>query len=230
MEIYKQELLHSIAFRFDTWVELVGFEMLTSDSSFKLNFTLTNSQGVLGPVISKGAGFVPRGNILQPSAVVKLPGFKRLEPNQWYSINVMVHIHEYEMLLVTSAGSDGVTTIETESGVRVEFANGLESSKKTSTKGGLISGLVFHRIDHAEEAFLRRESGTAQRVSVSTFSNRLSSETDEMSDVPCPLPSSKPKSLAQYPLPPVAGVITPPIRTEDVLKLTPIVIRANNSS
>ena len=225
LEINKQEVIHSISFKTSNWVELVGFEMLSCESSFKISFTITRGQGVLGKLVTKGRGYIPRGDILHPSVVIKLPSRKRIQPNTWYCINVIVDIHEYEMVLVTSGGNEGMTRVESDSGVVVDFGPGLESCKKTDQKSGQIAGVVFHRIFPDEEEYLASMPlKNGRRPSLSGDSQRDSWGDDDTKSADIPEVRSTTSSRAMStrpPLPPFAGVMTPPIRTEEVLKSIP---------
>lgn len=231
-EVNKEELLHSISFKGNTWLELTGFEMLAGDTSFRIGYTITKGQGVLGSLLSQGTGFVPRGNILHPSTIIRLTSSKRLEPDCWYCINVIVEIHEYEMVLITSTGCDGSSVVETESGVTIEYSNGLESCTKTNTRSGLIAGIVFHRIDPDEEAYLRSHPSSHTRRSSASVASQpptnAANDTGELMDTPGSLTVTK-KSTPLMVLPPLAGVITPPIRTEEVWKQIPSAPRMFNS-
>ena len=148
-------MLHSIAFRADSWIDMVGFEMLRGENSYQISYTITKGQGVLGKVIRKGSAFISLGDILHPSRQIRLRSPLRIEPDIWYCINIIIEIHEYEMYVLTSSGTDGRSVIATDSGVTIEYATGLDSSEKTTVLAGQIGGISFYRIDRQEEEFLR---------------------------------------------------------------------------
>lgn len=229
LRINKQEMMHSLAFRSSNWIDLIGFEMLSSDQSFQMTFTITKGQGVLGRIVSKGRAFVPPGNILHPSRVIRLRSPQRLQPNSWYCINAILEIHEYEMYLTTSAGTEGLASVTTDGGVRIDYAPGLESCPRTNIRSGQIAGIVLRRIDPNEEDFLVQEGSEPVQSCGSTCSVREASAGDSMPvlpghayDVPqaSPVPSSVIRS-SNPALPPLAGVMTVPIRTEQALRHIP---------
>lgn len=219
-------MVHSIAFKSTHWIDMKGFEMLCGDNSFRITYTVTKGQGVLGRLVVNSRSFIPSGNILQPSKLVRLRSKIRIEPETWYSINIIINIHEYEMTVTTSGGCDGRQVIETDSGVIITYSSGLESCPKTNLNTGQIAGIVFYRIDPEEEEFLKTTSVSAiidRRASVSTQSfKQICLEAQPAPEVnlevlqTVSLPPHYPK--APRSLPPLGGIITPPIRTEEVLR------------
>lgn len=223
LEISKEELIHSIAFKSSRWIDLAGFEMLCGDYSFRIRYTVTKGQGVLGRLRMNGGSYIPVGDILQPSKLVKLGCKCRIEPEEWYSINVIISMHEYEMVLVTSGGSDGRTEIQTETGVRITFSTGLESCAKTGLTSGQIAGIAFYRLDSDEEEFLNRCSEANIDRSGTTINNAslgeplcLDENTPDEAFQTNSMSSGQAKPSRA--LPPLGGIITPPVRTEEVLR------------
>ena len=181
MLVGKSETLHSLSFKSTNWIELKGFEMLCGDFSYKITYTVTKGQGVMGKRIVKGSSFVKSASLLNPIQKVKFITAKRLEPSQWYTINVVLDIHEYDMNLITSTGSDGVPVVETNCGVVIEYSAGLESCAQTTTKSGQIAGILFSPLSPQDEAFyaqerLRRRS----RASVSSQIESAAGSEDEI--------------------------------------------------
>ncbi len=166
LELSKQDVIHSLAFRSDKWVDLMGFEMLRSDTSFRITFTVTKGRGVLGKLLTKGTGFVSAGDVLHPSRLVKLKSKVRIEPDCWYCINVVIEIHEYEMFVTTSSGTDGRAAIQTDSGVVIDYRPGLESCAKTTATEGQIAGIAFFRLENREEEHLVQSKMISKNSSI----------------------------------------------------------------
>jgi hypothetical protein len=256
----KQEMLHSIAFKSNRWIDLVGFEMLRGGTSYRISYTITKGQGVLGKMLCKGCGYVPIGDILRPSCQLKLRSPLRIEPEMWYCVNVIIEIHEYEMYLTTSGGTDGRTQIDTDCGVRIEYMVGLESNDKTTTVSGQIAGVSFNKLDPEEEVFLlicgghrdprpnldvsTKDASTGDSAAIlPNIGEELSrifhgpetktivhmdDQTSELTtnEKPCEDPTKTTTALrsntTKFLLPPVAGVISPPIRSQAMIRETPI--------
>ena len=221
MEIGKEEVVHSIAFKSDRWIDLVGFEMLCGDNSFRITYTITKGQGVLGKLVVKGSSYIPVGDILHPSKLVRLSSIRRLEPEVWYSVNIIINIHEYDMALVTSGGSDGRPVIETDTGVTITYNSGLESCAKTNLDSGQIAGVVFNRIDSQEEEFLDSFSPRSTERKVNVLAREEASSEVQTGVFQQAISISQRPVPARGSLPPLAGIITPPIRTEEVLRQVP---------
>ena len=258
LQLNKQEIIHSLAFRSDKWIDLMGFEMLRSDTSYRITYTVTKGQGVLGKLLMKGTGFVSVGDVLHPSRLVKLKSKVRIEPDCWYCINVVIEIHEYEMFVTTSSGTDGRTTIQSDSGVIIEYRPGLESCAKTTATEGQIAGIAFFRLDPREEAHLSQstimsksssiaatlsskdvaigdsmamlvspsvqpttfqaENRTPDRQLASAETSRVDAEHVNAGAANEALPTTitvKSQSTRTS-LPPIAGVIAPPIRRQQI--------------
>ena len=191
MLVNKSETLHSLSFKSSNWIELKGFEMLCGDFSYKITYTITKGRGVMGKRVTKGNSFVRSASLLNPAQKVTFGTSKRLEPCQWYTINVVIDIHEYDMNLVTSSGSDGVPLVETDCGVVIEYSAGLESCAQTTTKFGQIAGILFSRLSPQDEEFyaqerLRRRS----RASVPSQVESAAGSDDEV-DLPVQLRGEK---------------------------------------
>lgn len=259
LTVNKREMLHSIAFKSNRWIDMVGFEMLRGESSFQISYTITKGHGVLGKVIRKGTAFVPLGDMLHPSRQIKLRSPLRIEPEVWYCINIIIEIHEYEMYVSTSSGTDGRAMIETDSDVRIEYAAGLDSSDKTSLSSGQIAGISFYCIDSREEEFLKTQLplfvkpiGTPAETSVKDIAigdslpmlpdpvihshvpyepsiepiiecepTRSLEEAPQILVDPEKTATSLRGSVTKYVLPPVAGVISPPVRSQAVVRDIP---------
>jgi hypothetical protein len=210
--ITKHDTLHSISFKVNHWIDLIGFEMLTGDFSFKLTYTVTRGLGVMGNVASKGTGYVGRGDILSPTKIIRLQNTRRIEPDTWYTINVLVNIHEYEMQLISSCGSEGHSVVYTDNGIVVHYAAGQESSSRTNLSSGQIPGIVYTRLHPEDEKFYDENKGR-RRVSYP----RIGAE-----DLPSPL---KPKAsvMTDPPMEPTVlekrdRSVPPPIRPKDPIQ------------
>jgi hypothetical protein len=190
--IEKSETLHSLSFKTSNWVELKGFEMLCGDFSFKITYTLTKGQGVMGKRITRGTDYIKTGALITPIKQVKFLKSKRLEPNTWYTINIVICIHEYDMNLITSLGSGGIKTVETDCGVVVEYCPGLESCSKTNSDSGQIVGILFSRIHPDDEQFYNEER-QRRKSSASTHSVQDSAvgSDHEIDILPYPLRQSR---------------------------------------
>ena len=170
LDLNKTDVLHSVSFSTSHYVDMVGFEMLTSSASYRIRYTVTQGTGVLGKLVARGRAFVSSSNILSPTKLVKFGKLRRLYPHTLYSIHVLIDIDEFSTSLVTTGGTAGVSLVETGSGVVVHYGNALESCEKTTVHMGQISGIAFWRIDHREEQYLEsltlpayagyRETGT----------------------------------------------------------------------
>jgi hypothetical protein len=191
----KSETLHSVSFKSSNWVELKGFEMLRGDFSYKLTYTITKGQGVMGKRVAKGSSFVRSGSLLNPLQKVTFTASKRLEPSQWYTINVVLDIHEYDMNLITSMGSDGVSQLETDSGVIIEYSAGLESCALTTSKSGQIAGILFSRFEQEDERLYSEER--LRRRSRTSASSQCESSvgSEDEADIPKILTSGVEKPL-----------------------------------
>jgi hypothetical protein len=223
--------------------------MLRGDGSFRVSFTITRGQGVLGELLTKGSGFVRCGDLLHPSRTIKLKSPIRIEPNKWYCINVIIEIHEYEMYMTSSSGTDGIPTVRTDSGVVIEYRQGLESCSRTNIDSGQIAGISYFRLDPAEEAHLLRAVpceapdsevivNSSQDVSVgnsvpllpdmeykSSQVNTSSGPDTSSQGSKTPVMDDLTKTnisihshLSKKSLPPAAGVIAPPMRTQEILR------------
>ena len=154
MELTNKEVLHSLSFRVSHYVDIVGFEMLTSDGSCRIKYTFTKGTGVLGKLIAKGKLFIPISDILTPTKLVRFASKKRLCPGEWYSIHVLIHIDSFNTSITTTGGCGGQTVVATESGVTVSYGEALETCSRTGVDSGQIGGIAFCRINAEEEAFL----------------------------------------------------------------------------
>jgi hypothetical protein len=239
--VSKSETLHSVSFKSSNWIELKGFEMLRGDFSYKLTYTITKGQGVMGKRITKGSNFVRSGSLLNPLQKVIFTTSKILEPSQWYTINVVLDIHEYDMNLITSMGSDGVLQIETDSGVLIQYGAGLESCPLTTSKSGQIAGILFSRIRPEDERLyteerLRRRSrasalsqcessvGSDDDVDLPNILKRggakpLVNEIEGINKAPTPPPEqavdSRSDACAIYPISPDMQPVAPSIRRDE---------------
>ena len=255
MKVSKQEMMHSLAFRSDRWIDMVGFEMLRGDVSFRINYTITRGQGVMGKTICKGSGFVPIGNILHPSRHVRFRSPLRLESDTWHCINVMIEIHEYELNIPCTRGTNGSDAVRTDSGVRIQYATGLESCPKTNISTGQIAGIVFYCLVPEEEEFLRSrvsrttalvqadacamkdacignsmavlpmaaqlDASCTREAHVTTEQGSMGPVVNEESDRTSITLSSHNSTQSRFVLPPIRGVLAPPVRTQEVLKEIP---------
>ena len=185
MLVGKSETLHSLSFKSSNWIELKGFEMLCGDFSYKITYTVTRGQGVMGKRVAKGSGFVKSASLLNPIQKVKFTTAKRLEPSQWYTINVVMDIHEYDMNLITSSGSDGVSMVETDCGVVIEYCAGLESCERTTTKSGQIAGILFSRLSQQDELFYTQEK--LRRRSRASVSSQVESAVGSEDEIELPV-------------------------------------------
>jgi len=189
--IEKCETLHSMSFKTSNWIEMKGFEMLCGDFSYKITYTLTKGQGVMGKRITKGTDYVKTGALITPIKRVKFMTSKRLEPNTWYTINVVICIHEYDMNLITSQGSGGISTVETDCGVVVQYQPGLESCSKTNSSTGQLVGILFSRVHPDDERFYTQER-LRRRSSASTNSIQDSAVGSDIGDLELPSPLRRP--------------------------------------
>ena len=255
LKVNKQEMMHSLSFRSNRWIDVVGFEMLRGDASFRLTYTITKGQGVLGNAIGRGSGFVPIGDILHPSRCIRMRSPIRVEPHTWYCVNVIIEIHEYEMYVTSSRGTNGRAIVHTDTGVEIEYANGLESCQKTNISSGQIAGIVFYCIDPSEEDFLRSRPLRLSSAEVETSHQKDVCIGSSLAALPDPMIDNAdsqaenvipPRALtvvasrdeidrdktsitltshtsnqSKYILPPVRGVLAPPVRTQEVLRQIP---------
>lgn len=240
--VSKSDTLHSISFKSTNWIELKGFEMLCGDFSYKITYTITKGQGVMGRRVTKGTSFVRAGSLLNPVHKVTFTVPKRLEPSQWYTINVVMDIHEYDMHLITSTGTDGVPFVETDCGIVIEYRAGLESGSHTTNKSGQIAGILFSQLRPEDEHFFTQEK--LRRRSRSTVSSQIESAVGSDGEVDLPevlkgesvtatddtkrgkdgstdqqgvsLPNQALEMVAQYPISPAVQTLVPQLDTNRI--------------
>jgi len=181
----KADTLHSVSFKSSNWIELKGFEMLCGDFSYKITYTITKGQGVMGKRVAKGRSFVRAASLLNPIQKITFTTPKRLEPSQWFTVNVVIDIHEYDTHLITSTGSDGVSLVESDCGVVIEFSAGLESCAQTTTKCGQIAGILFSRLSPQDEEFFTQEK--LRRRSRASVSSQIESATGSDDEIDLPV-------------------------------------------
>lgn len=154
LELNRTEVLHSVSFKTSHYVDMAGFEMLTGECYYRLKYTVTRGQGVLGKLLTKGKVFVPRSDILMPTKFVQFSSTKRIIPNEWHSIHVLVEMDKFDKSLVTTGGTGGLSVVKTDSGVTVTYGEALETCQRTSIDSGQIGGIAFYTIDPDEAKFL----------------------------------------------------------------------------